>query len=395
MISPEEIKSQSEKWYREILTSYLEGTNIFPKYIRFGKIKASDIQKNYVQINKSLNRLKNLSKNSTGYGYSVEFTERNTLKYGRNLFPENIRFDSEDDYLRFHEKESEFIGFKADANKILSSIGRLKPWILVNPLKVIVNHGRWDGILEVCRYFIENPRPAVYLRELPIRLSTKFIEENQPIIRDLLDFLIPEYIDVKETNFEKRYNLKYNEPLIRIKLLDNAISSRYFSGLQDISVPVGEFNDLRPECGRIIMFENKANFSNVYNFLSMPHLSNTAALFGRGFGIGLLKNNRWLNEKEIFYWGDIDAHGFMILSQLRGYFPHVKSIFMDIKTFNSFSEFAVIGAKTEKNQLLNLTHEERDLYSHLFHLERNRLEQEKIPHWYVIEHLSSILSGHS
>ncbi|HEX2867055.1 MAG TPA: Wadjet anti-phage system protein JetD domain-containing protein [Ignavibacteriales bacterium] len=391
MISPEEIKSRSEKWYREILISYLEGTDIFPKYIRFGKIKASEIQRSYAQINKSLNRLKELSKNSTGYGYFVEYTERNTLKFGRNLFPEDIRFDTEDDYLKFHEKESEFIGFKTDANKILSSIGNLRSWMLANPLKVVMNNGKWDALLEVCSYFIENPRPGIYLREIPVRQPTKFIEENQPIIRELLDFLIPDYINAGESSFEKRYNLKYNEPLIRIKILDDVISSRYFSGLKDISLPVGEFNSLRLECSRILMFENKANFSNVYNFLSLPHMSGTLSLFGRGFGVGLLKDNIWLKEKEIFYWGDIDAHGFMILSQLRSYFPRVKSIFMDIKTFDTFSEFAVRGADAEKLQLQNLSGEESDLYFHLFHLERNRLEQEKIPHWYVIERLGSIL----
>ncbi len=30
----------------------------------------------------------------------------------------------------------------------------------------------------------------------------------------------------------------------------------------------------------------------------------------------------WLKERDLFYWGDIDTHGFAILDQLRGHFPH-------------------------------------------------------------------------
>ena len=37
----------------------------------------------------------------------------------------------------------------------------------------------------------------------------------------------------------------------------------------------------------------------------------------------LLRQNHpaWLLEKEIYYWGDIDTHGFAIFNQLRGFLP--------------------------------------------------------------------------
>ena len=35
--------------------------------------------------------------------------------------------------------------------------------------------------------------------------------------------------------------------------------------------------------------------------------------------VSLLKDISWLHKSDIYYWGDLDTHGFQILSQLRGY----------------------------------------------------------------------------
>lgn len=107
----------------------------------------------------------------------------------------------------------------------------------------------------------------------------------------------------------------------------------------------------------------------------------TIALFGSGFRVYNLKNVKWFKDKTILYWGDLDAQGFEILSQFRGYFPNVKSIFMDKKTFNKFFENDN-GTLSKVLTKLNLTEKEKMLYDIL--KENNwRLEQEKIPLDYV------------
>jgi hypothetical protein len=90
-------------------------------------------------------------------------------------------------------------------------------------------------------------------------------------------------------------------------------------------------------------------------------------------------------DKRIFYWGDIDVHGFQILSQLRFYFPQTRSLMMDQETFQAFRNYCVIGAESLVTQLPHLTAEEHDLYNNLLSLpEKNRLEQEKISHQYAV-----------
>ncbi|MEH1903260.1 MAG: Wadjet anti-phage system protein JetD domain-containing protein [Nostoc sp.] len=88
----------------------------------------------------------------------------------------------------------------------------------------------------------------------------------------------------------------------------------------------------------------------------------------------------------IFYWGDLDTDGFKILSQLRSYFPQAISIMMDVKTFETFKEFAVTVAESTAENLLYLTPQEQALYSYLS-IHNKRLEQERISQDYAYRYI--------
>lgn len=392
MITPLDIKKQAERWYKEFLTAEVAGKDLFPRDIRFGKVKASETLEDFQKIREWIKDLRACSKEKVGYGYLIGFVERKDQRIGKQQFPNRIYFDNKDDYLLFIGKKREFELFKSSVDKVTSTIPRLYDWILVNPLKIIEYLNKWDDLIKVCKYFIANPTPNLYIRELPIEVHTKFIEENKAILRQLLNFLIEDYINKGENEFEKRFNLKYNEPLIRIRILDENIAKKYFSGLVDLSIPQSEFNHLNINCKRIFILENKTNFSNIFNFLTMPDLKDSIAIFGKGFQLELLKNASWLYEKDIVYWGDIDAHGFQMLSQLRSYFPQTQSLMMDFETFHEFRNFCVDGAETNIYELPNLTVQEQSLFEFLVGLKgKNRLEQEKISYAYAVMKIKGLL----
>jgi hypothetical protein len=120
------------------------------------------------------------------------------------------------------------------------------------------------------------------------------------------------------------------------------------------------------------------------NFLTLPPFPSAIAIWsGGGFNVSYLKNARWLADKNIYYWGDIDEHGFQILHQLRTYYKQVKSVMMDRLTFDRFQEFAVKGERNNANKLHFLNEEEANLYNLLKSRQNNRLEQEKISQDYV------------
>jgi hypothetical protein len=393
MIQPEDIKKEALRWYPEILSSSVQGNSAFPRDMRFGKIKPDETLISHSKISNEISSLRERSKEKTGYGYCIDFTTRKDRKIGEQRFPSRIYFNNLDDYLKFIHKEKEYRYFILTTQKIIAEIPQLRSWIEANPQKLLSNIDKWDDLIKVCKYFIKCPKPNVYIRELPLDISTKFVEENKSLLKNLLDVLIEEHLNKEETDFEKRFNLKYKEPLIRLKILDNGISHTLFYGVSDLSIPQSQFNTLNIPCKKVIILENKTNYSNIFNFLTLPSLKNSISIFGQGFSINLLKNAEWLLDKQIIYWGDIDVHGFQIISQLRRYFPKTQSCMMDFETFTNFKDLAVNGKEISLKTLEHLTPEENRLFEYLMSLkENNRLEQEKIPHTYALKKIHELVN---
>lgn len=389
IIQPEDIRTKAFRLYKDILSSSVCSTPEFPIFISFGKVKAKDTLNNFSQIRDKIEVLVNESKENKGYGYTVEFIQRNDQKIGIQRFPDKISFETLDDYLKFFRKENEYKRFLQVVQKLTDELPQLLTWAETHSMNILGNLGKWDDIIKVCKYFLANPQPNLYIREIPLDISTKFIEENKAIIKPLLDVLIEDYVNKDESYFNKRYNLKYDEPLIRLRILDTKTAQNLFNGIDDISIPQSQFNQLDIPCNRVFVLENK---TNVLNFLTLPSMKDSIAIFGKGFSVGALKSAEWLVGKQIIYWGDIDPHGFQILSQIRGYFPQTQSCMMDHATFREFEDLAVAGTCTNVTELEHLTPEEHLLFDHLCSLEKNnRLEQEKIPHRYVLEQINKLL----
>ncbi|MEP7110559.1 MAG: DUF2220 domain-containing protein, partial [Ferruginibacter sp.] len=148
--------------------------------------------------------------------------------------------------------------------------------------------------------------------------------------------------------------------------------------LSDLSLPLNDFEQLNFTCENVVLTENKMTF------LALPNLKSTIAVWsGGGFMISYLRNVQWLREKKITYWGDLDSHGFVILNQMRTYFPQTESVMMDMETFELFKgEGLVPGEKTNAINLSKLSEDEMQVFS-LLKSNNFRLEQEKIRQDYV------------
>ena len=346
---------------------------------------------NFETLNRELGLLLQSSKDLKGYGYRVELKEMNTRKLGRQKLPESIIFDEAQDFWKYIGIAKEWMAFQQDVALIRRELPQLEDWLVKNPLKVITAAGNWLGLLEVCNYFIANPQPGCYLREIPAQPHTKFIEENKGILDSLLLTLISEFIFKDGYCFEERFHIKTYERLIQIRLLDQDLA-RYFSGVAHLGITLEDLAKLDLPCARVIIMENKATYSNIENFLTLPQLANTIAIFGSGASVSGLKKVVWLKEKEILYWGDIDVQGFEMLSAVRGMFSQTKAVLMDKAVYNTFNTQHTTGPKSNVYQVYNLNREEEDFYYYLKGLAKNnRLEQERIPNWYVVKQLSKIL----
>jgi len=387
VITVAEIKKKSENLYSEYLKSIISGETFFPKTIRSDKSVSVDFN----EMRNELAEVIEHSKDRKNFGYTITYKQVNTRKHGVQSLPEEISFQSESDFLKFLHKEREAESFKSNASKILSVFPDLTDLIKKYPKKVIDNSSNWKSLLNVCLYFKQNPKPNLYVRELPVNVHTKFIESNKGILLDLLNVVLSsesineEFATSKD--FEKRFGLKFNQSQIRVRVLDKHISDKHLSGLTDIEVTEEEFCSLQIPCEKVFVFENKTNYSNLMNFLTLPQMENTIGIFGSGFSVSKLKNALWLADKEIFYWGDIDTHGLKILSQIRGYFSNTKSIMMDFETLNTFKDDWDKGEPIHESSLPNLNSDEQELFQFVRadNINTIRLEQEKISQEYVLK----------
>jgi hypothetical protein len=375
MISPNEIKTKAERKYVSFLQSIVQkipfSRIIIPGDKTYNKTTISDFQKEILA-------LVNQSKEKKGFGYTLDYQTIKTKTIGTQQLPTSIYFDTEKDFLKFLGKDKEVENFINDWQIIHTNFPELKDWIIKNPIKIIQHQSKWQSLLKVCNYFENCPKPNLYIRELPANVHTKFIESNQSIITELLDIIIENHINLNEKEFEKRFNLKFREPLVRFKILDKHISETYFSGLDDISIPISQFERLKLPLKQVLIVENK---TTLYTTLTLPKMDKTIAIFGQGNAVTNIQNAKWLNDINILYWGDIDVHGFEILSRIRKYFKHTKSVLMDRITFEKFSENES-GKPTTDSTTLNLNDNESYLYN-LLKTNNWRLEQEKIPFDYV------------
>ncbi|MCH7336173.1 Wadjet anti-phage system protein JetD domain-containing protein [Acinetobacter sp. NIPH 2699] len=375
MITAQEIKLKAQRRYAEYLKSLINESTIFPLVIpgnkTYNKSSMDEFRREISDISKD-------SKEKKGFGYTIEYQTIRTKSLGLQDLPIRVFFECEEDFVLYIAKLEEVKAFKLNYKKILQLMPKLKTWIELNPLKVIDNATNWDNLLKVCQYFQTTPQPNLYIRELPILVHTKFIEQNKGILRALLLEIIPEYCAPKQTNFENCFNLKAHESQVRFRILDSQLSSQYLLGITDLAIPLSQFKSLTLPIKRVIVIENKISF---YTALTLPDMSNTIVIFGSGYKIGELKKVTWFNDVELLYWGDIDAQGFEMLSQFRSYFPHTNSLLMDEITFDLFFE-QDSGTPTTINIENYLNDEEQYLYQRI-RSNNWRLEQEKIPVEYV------------
>ncbi len=375
------IFQQAESKYSSFLCAYIQDELdiFFPLFITKFSERAK-INDNREDQKQKLENIEKNSKQELGFGYEIKWKKTvNNRNKGEITLPQNVYFQNSDNYLKYLNKSSDFKEFKLVYSLIILEIPPLKEWILKNSLQLTVQKEKWTDLLKVCKYFLHKhiPNNKLYIRELPIEIHTKFIERNKSIINSLLDTILPknkiniEYAGTRNNSFEKRFYLNYDKTLIRFIILDNNL---YINGLSDISVLPDDFFNLEINCEKVFIAEN------LMNVLTFPKVKNSIIIWGKGNRVNILKSAKWLTDKKIYYWGDIDTWGLHILSSLRKHYNSVKSLLMTKIIFEKHKKYAVQEDKSNIQTPKNLTFEEDELFRFLLSLpkEENRLEQEHI-----------------
>lgn len=219
----------------------------------------------------------------------------------------------------------------------------------------------FDTILDVVAWLRDHPVGTLRPRQLPIRgVDSKWFEAHRSLVTALLTAIgHAESVDVLDA-----------EPRMRIRILDPNLA---LSGLNDISAPVTQLSELAIAPRLVFVFEN------LESVLAMPAWTNAVAVHGSGYAVDNVARLAWVHGARVIYWGDLDSHGFAILSRLRKHLPHVDSTLMDEATLIDHRDLWVPEPKPHTGVFPELTGTEARVLARLRAEGNVRLEQERIP----------------
>jgi hypothetical protein len=246
----------------------------------------------------------------------------------------------------------------------------------------------FERLCSTLQWLLDNPASHLYIRQLPIQgVDSKWLEMRKSVLLDLLQALRDE---TQARDFYAVTGLR-KEPLpVRFRLLDQGLRQR-MAGLGDISAPAEEVAALQLPISRVMIVEN------LQTGLAFADLPGTLLFMGRGYAVDLFAAFTWVQRLPVWYWGDIDTHGFAILDRLRKYLPAVRSILMDETTLKTHLALCSVEPKQARIPSNNrLADPERRLYARLLDNHWGlslRLEQERIDWGYAWRRIAKIVEA--
>lgn len=383
MITVAELKKRASLRYTDFLKQYYENQckDYFPLVIPCNKGNPNDDFEKRIQ---ELQAIHHDSKKNGKKSYTYD-TEVTSCKSGKQTIIKQIYFENQLDFLSFIGKKNDFEVLGQVAQILFSclhtsfNVDEIKEWLIKNHDKASNKNVEggvttfWKNICLCVNWLWENPNSNLYQRTIPLEVHSKFIEMNQALIHSL----ITKEKLTREKSFVRQHGLSDKPEFIRFRFLDSCTLCSGFSPTE-MYITVDDFSKLSSaefmkKITSIYVIENEM----VY--LTFPRVENAMCIWGHGFTAGFFNRFNWLQAYQLYYFGDLDEHGYLILSIFRESFPQTQSICMDMETLKAFDTFRVQGEKIKGDIPTNLTEEELTVFLELKKdSARNRLEQERV-----------------
>jgi hypothetical protein len=305
----------------------------------------------------------------------LAWTERQWRSLGAQRLPSLLRLDGPDQIAVWAGEQDRWALAQQRCSALSDRWPMLRPYLgkLFDVLAGYA-HEDYERLVTTLAWLHANPRSGFYLRQLPIAgLDSKWIEPRRGILAELVAALQDRPGGTQ--GFYELCGLKRPPRQVRIRILDPALRAAA-AGLGDITAPASDLAQLRIAPRKVLIVEN------LQTGLALQELPDTVAIMGLGYGVDILAALPWLDGTQCLYWGDIDTHGFAILSIARSTVPQVRSLLMDEETLlrhrDLWSQEPSQHGATELGQL---TQAEAQLYGKLkggHFAQAARLEQERI-----------------
>lgn len=196
-------------------------------------------------------------------------------------------------------------------------------------------------------------------------VDTKFVENHQALITDLLDL---------------RFNGLPSEVGL-IEFLNAADESDHWLLIADLDGELLPYSRIRLRdrdvqsqglpASRILVVENERCLH------LLPKLENTIAVLGAGLNLEWL-SAPWLKQVAVAYWGDIDTWGMKMLGRAQQLCTGLVPLLMDAQTYQQHKSFAVEEPNPSES-VTGLDVQQQAFAKELRSSCRGRLEQEFLP----------------
>lgn len=228
-------------------------------------------------------------------------------------------------------READLERFAQLLRAVQARLPAAQAWLARQPLAALAAAPELPRLLEVAASLRASPRPGCHARALDVAgVDSKFIETHRSLLAGLLDSVLPlTAIDWcappgSARGFARRYGLAGPPRRVRLRILDPALAPH--PGLDDLELPMATLARWPIDCRHVLITENQVNG------LSLPPTPGSIVIFGLGHALRELDQVPWLRARALHYWGDLDTHGFAMLSALRRRFPQTRSWLMDEAT---------------------------------------------------------------
>lgn len=387
--TPADLRAQVRRlWERgELLAGISTGQAFVPRRLRLKTPSSGELLDRFDEARKwsaSIREMRHVR---------VELRTFRHRVFGENELPAEVWIDSREAACAVCGTRHEAATFAELTALTRTRRPALLEWADRRSLRMLELAEAWPRLLDVVDWLEAHPRPGVYLREVDLAgVDTKFIEAHRPTLAELFDVALPGALADADamgvSGFARRYGFREKPVRIRFRILDSAVGLGGGLGTADTTLDADSFRSI--ECGatRIFITENETNF------LAFPFVLGGMVIFGAGYGFETLGRVDWLRTRRIFYWGDIDTHGFAILDQLRSHLgPAVDNLLMDSETLETFRDHWGREPTPTNRDLPRLTEEERQLYDVLRdnRIRPNlRLEQERVGYEWLKARLARV-----
>lgn len=330
---------------------------------------ASELGARYADVAAWARKWANLSA-----GCSVTTKVIGSRRAGANEIPDRIRIETFDALTGFLGTSDQARRHAELLDQAKTVAPQIHSWIVDRPMRALAHEGAFDRLLGCVRWLADNADRNRYLRQVDVPgIDTKFIERHHVILSELVDLVI-DPVEPNAREFAARYGFLDKPQRVRVRVLDTAYSPLP-AGITDVELPTNELAVHPFDVARVFLVENEVTS------LAFPAVPRSLLIFGGGYAVSRVARLNWLRGVPLYYWGDIDTHGFRILDLLRSRFPDVRSMLMDRATLLAHEAHWDREPSPVNVHLPHLTADEAALYGDLVEDVFGpgvRLEQERI-----------------